>query len=111
MIKISSNYFGAALAFLVGAAIAFINYAISKRILKKQTAHFASATVFRQLLQIGYLVLLLVFGSYTPWNKTYLLIGGVLGITVPMFWFTHRLVQVSVSLQKDANRKEESSNG
>lgn len=102
-----TNFFGAALAFLLGAAIAWLNYCLSRRVLKKTPSKYAAAAPGRQLLQVAYLVALFLLGGYTPWNRIWLLVGGCLGITLPMIYFTYKLVQLSNSLQK----KEASSDG
>ena len=60
----------------------------------------------RSLSQIGYLALILLLGKYTPWDQMWLLVGGALGITLPMPIFTYRLVKLN-----DARRKEEDQNG
>ncbi len=107
---LQSDWFGAGLAFLIGVALATLNYAISRRILMKNPAQFATGTILRQMIQIFYLVALYFLGRYAPWDPFYLLIGGVLGITLPMFWFTYRLLKLNASLQ-EADGKEESSDG
>ena len=60
----------------------------------------------RTLSQIGYLLLILLLGKYTPWDSMWLMVGGVLGITLPMPLFTYRLVKLN-----DEIRKEEDQNG
>ncbi|MBQ8894662.1 MAG: hypothetical protein IJ043_09700 [Clostridia bacterium] len=107
MIVIDTNLFGAALAFCVGVGIAAVNYGISRYLLKKQPGLYTTAQILKQLLQIGYLVVLFTLGGYTPWDKLWLLVGGCLGITLPMIWFTFRLVRLNDALQ----RKEDSSDG
>ncbi len=102
-----TNIFGAALAFCIGLIIAAMNYALSKYVLKNQPARYALTQIVRQLIQIAFLVVLFVFGEYTPWDRVWLLIGGGLGITLPMIWFTYRLVTLNDSLK----RKEDSSDG
>lgn len=102
-----SDFFGAVSAFGVGLAIATVNYLLSRYMLKKKPSQYAVTQIFRQVLQVGYLVLLFVFGDYTPWDKLWLLVGGALGVTLPMLWFTYRLVKLNELL----NGKEESADG
>ena len=102
-----TNLFGAALAFVLGVAIAWLNYRLSCRVLKKDPAKYAAAAPFRQLLQIAYLAALFLLGVYTPWDRIWLLVGGCLGITLPMIYFTYKLVSLNNSLQ----RKEENTDG
>ena len=80
MVKISSNFFGAALAFCIGAAIAAANYAFSRYILKKDASKYFMAQLISQPVQIAYLVALFFLGPYTPWDRIWLLAGGCSGI-------------------------------
>ena len=107
VIIIRSNIFGAVLACAVGVGIAAVNYLISRYVLKKHPAQYAMTPVVRQLIQVAYLVVLFFFGDRTPWDKIWLLAGGCIGITVPMLWFTYRLVK----LNDDQHRKEDRSDG
>ena len=102
-----TNMIGAILAFGIGVLIAAVNYKFSQYVLKKHTSQYAIMQIVRQLLQITYLIVLFVAGKYTPWDSGWLLVGGALGITLPMFWFTYRLLKLNDSL----SGKEESSNG
>ncbi len=107
MMKIEHNIFGAILAFIIGAAISAASYGISRRVLQKNPSGYVAVQVGKQILQVLFLVLLFVLGNYTPWSKIWLLVGGCLGITLPMFWFTYQLVKLNDSL----HGKEDSSNG
>ena len=104
---IGTNIFGAALAFAGGAAIAALNYVFSRYLLIKRPSAYGGMQIVWQTVQIAYLGALVLFGGYTPWDRLWLLVGGGLGITLPMFWFTYRLVKLNDSLHK----KEESSGG
>ena len=86
-----NDIIGAVIAFVVGVGISVINYLLSAFVLKKHADKYAFTIVFRQFIQIAYLVVLYIAGGYTPWNVYYLLIGGVLGVTVPMIFFTNKL--------------------
>lgn len=101
------NIFGAALAFAVGAAIAAANYVFSRYMLMKRPSMYVGMQAVRQVVQVVYLVILFLFGRHTPWDPIWLLVGGALGITLPMFYFTYRLVKFNDSL----HGKEESTDG
>lgn len=45
------------------------------------------------VLGIGYLALLYFAAPYTPWDGIWLLAGGALGLTIPLFLFTFLLLQ------------------
>ena len=68
---------------------------------------YVGMQVVRQAVQVVYLVILFLFGRHTPWDAIWLLVGGALGVTLPMFWFTYRLVKLNNSL----HGKEESTDG
>lgn len=93
-----TNIFGAVLAFGAGVLIATVNYIFSRYILIKRPSQYAIMQIVRQFIQIAYLIVLLVAGKYTPWDSSWLLVGGGLGVTLPMFWFTYRLVKLNDSL-------------
>jgi len=103
----NNNWLGAILTFCVGVAIAAGSYAFSRYVLKRKAKQYAILQIVRQWVQIAYLVVLFLVGKHLPWDTSWLLVGGCLGITLPMFWFTYRLVKLNDSL----DRKEESVDG
>lgn len=103
VVKISSNIFGAVVAFLIGTLIALANYSLSKHMLKKKPQFFATTHVLRQVLVVAYLVVIYCFGGYTPYNITWLLVGGCLGVTLPTFYFTFKLVKINDKKEDDTN--------
>ena len=94
------NLLGAVLAFLIGVGISAINFAISKYFVKHKPEHFAAVQLVRQPIQIAYLLLIYFFAAYTPFDRLWLLVGGALGITVPMLFFTVKLVKLNDSVNK-----------
>lgn len=102
-----SNLFGAVLAFAAGAALAAGGYLFSRRVLQKNADRYAAAQILKQAVQILFLAALFLLGGYTPWDRIWLMVGGVLGVTLPMVWFTYKLVKFNDSLQK----KEDSNDG
>lgn len=101
------NFFGAFLAFLLGAAIAAVNYGFSRFVLKKHPEKFALTPVLRMVLQVGYLAAVFFLAPYTPWDRLWLLVGACLGVTLPMIGFTYRLVK----LNDQVHGKEDPSDG
>lgn len=102
-----SNMFGAACAFCAGAAIAGAGYALSRLTLQKAASGYAAVQMAKQIMQVAFLVLLFVLGPRTPWDRIWLLAGGCLGLTLPLIWFTYKLVKLNDSLHK----KEDSTDG
>lgn len=107
MVIIGANFFGAALAFAGGAAIAALNHVFSRYLLTARPSMYVRMQAVRQIVQIAYLVILLLFGGHTPWDTVWLLAGGGLGVTLPMFYFTYRLVKLNDSM----HGKERSTDG
>lgn len=97
---------GALFAFLGGAAVGFCNFLLSRLVLRTKTAWFSFISVARQILQVGYLVVLFFAAPHTPWSQLTLLVGGALGITGSMFFFTGRLVKLN-----DAQKKQQTPPG
>lgn len=82
-------------AFLGGVLVAVINFALSCLVVCKKPEIFPLFTLVRQVLNVGYLVLVWFVTPHTPWSLTPLLVGAVLGITAPMLVFTPRLAALS----------------
>ncbi len=102
----TENIISALLAFLLGVGIAFVNYRISKSVLKTKPKNFASIGLVRQAIEILVLVIVYIIGKQFV-DVLFPLIGAVLGMTVPMFFFTKRLL----SLVDTAQENKEGSDG
>ena len=105
------NIVGAVVCTFAGMLIAFANYVISRRILMSCPERFALSTVIRQIIQIGYLVAVYFIGSRLELKLMFLLIGAVAGMTVPMLFFTKKLVSVNQSLAVKPKNGEGDENG
>lgn len=106
----SNDIFAAAVVFVMGAGVGVLNYFISSYVLKKHSKNFASVTVVRQIIQVGFIFAVYLVGKKTPWDATYLLIGAVLGISVAMILSTKMLLKLNSEIKHDSG-KEEDSNG
>ena len=106
----SHNIIGALVTAVIGFLIAFINYSFSKKALEKAPEKFSLITVVRQILQIGYLAIVYFVGTKIQVaDVVYLLVGAVSGMTIPMFYFTKKLLTFNESLVK--TKKEDDANG
>lgn len=106
------NIIGAVITAVVGLLIAFINYTLSKRVLIKSPERYSLITVARQLLQIGFLVVVYFVGEKTQLaDPTYLLVGAVIGMTVPMLFFTKKLLDINNTAAKNKTEKEDEADG
>ncbi len=88
---------GALIAALLGTAVAYANYRITKRAAEKAgsggPAFLTAAPMLRMLLSAGLLAAVYFIGPLTPWNRVWLLAGAAVGLTVPLFFFTFLLVR------------------
>ena len=106
-----SNIIGAVVVAVVGVGVAFVNYLISKTVLTKIPDKYSATTVLRQIVQIAFLVIVYFISKKTNYDPMYLLVGAVLGITVPMFIFTKKLLTFNETLRSKEKRKEEEVDG
>ncbi len=103
---------GVIVAIIVGFLIALTNYSISKKVLLKAPEKFSIVTVVRQVLQIGFLVIVYFIGDkIQAVNTIALLVGAVFGMTLPMIYFTKKLLSINQSSDKKESGKEDDVNG
>ncbi len=105
------NIIGTVICALAGLLIAYLNYVLSKKILETRPERFALATVLRQIVQVGYLIAVYFIGSELNVSLTFMLVGAVVGMTVPMLFFTKKLVAFNESLDVKSEKGEEDKNG
>lgn len=106
------NILGAAVTAAAGLVVALANYLISKKVLLKAPQKYSLITVARQILQVGFLALVYFVGTKTDFDDpTYLLVGAVLGMTLPMLYFTKKLLQVNESALNSKKEKEDDIDG
>ncbi len=105
------NIIGAFICALAGFFVAYGNYLLSRKILETHPEKFAVATVARQILQVGYLIAVYFVGSGLPVSLAFLLTGAVVGMTVPMLFFTKKLVAFNEGLASKEKSGEEDENG
>ena len=107
----NENIVGAIITFALGFVLAYLNFLLSKTILTKQPEKYAFSTIIRQVMQIIYIVAVYFVSTVSPWDTWYMLIGAVLGVTVPMIYFTHKLLQLNKTVQSKKEKKEGEDNG
>lgn len=106
------NITGAVLAAAAGFIVAFVNYLISKTVLIKAPEKYSLITVARQILQIGFLAVVYLFATKIQLAEpAYPLVGAVVGMTVPMLFFTKKLLEINGSRITDKKEKEADSDG
>lgn len=106
------NITGALITAAAGLFIAFANYLISERVLTKAPQKYSLVTVVRQALQIGFLVAVYLVGTRIDSVEiTYLLVGAVVGMTLPMLYFTKKLLRVNEKASEAEKEKEDETDG
>lgn len=86
---------GAALAFIAGVAVSYLNYRISLAVLRRKPDAYPMTSVVRQITNVAYLAAVYFITPYTPWGLIPLLVGAALGSTLSIFLFTYLLVKES----------------
>lgn len=107
-----ANIIGAVIAAAVGFMIAVANYTFSKKVLLKAPEKYSGSFVIRQILQVAYLILVYFVGSKTQIaDLSFLLVGAVAGMTVPMFFFTKKLLLLNETVKTKKTEKEDDTDG
>jgi hypothetical protein len=79
-------------AFAGGALVSWINYLLLQALMKgKGETGIGLASPVRMLLSAAYLLILYFVGKRTELDLTALLVGGALGLTATLLFFTLRL--------------------
>ncbi|MCQ2449701.1 MAG: LPXTG cell wall anchor domain-containing protein [Clostridia bacterium] len=90
-----SDYYIAGAALLVGVLLAFVNYGIARALMKKSENGLGVASLLRQLVSLSYLLALFFVGRKCGWHPWMPLVGGALGLTLPMFALTPSLLRAA----------------
>ena len=90
------------LAFLGGTGISILNARLTRHVIKTKPAAFAGLTVARQAINIAYLVILFFLQKVLPCGVTELLVGGVLGVTLPSIFLAYRMAGEVAKKEKAA---------
>lgn len=91
----AENVVAAVICFVLGVFVSVLNFFISKKMLVKYTDKYHFVTIIRQIIQVTFLVALYIVGAILKLNPVYTLIGGALGNTISMFFFTKKLLDVN----------------
>ncbi len=83
----------AAVALIVGVSISYVGYLFSKKAVSKGGNGISLMSFVRQAINIAYFVAVYFISAKLGINIIYPLIAAALGITVPMFYFTYRLIK------------------
>lgn len=92
---------GASLAALIGVLISWVNYRLSLYMVKKKPELLSMVSLPRQIVNIGYLMLVYFLSEKTPWDLMPLLIGAAVGLTGAMFICTQKLLKAVESTPQE----------
>lgn len=98
---------GGGAACAVGVLISLFNFGVSKKILQTDPDRYAFSTAIRQLLNIGWLFICFLIGEKTGLPTAALLVGAVLGVTLPSFFFIPHLLRVNREAGAKTSEREE----
>ncbi len=88
-------------AFAGGALVSWANYLLLRLLVKRKgPSGIGLVSPIRTVLSVAYLLVLYLVGKRTGLNSTALLIGGALGLTVLLTYFTFRLTRESNNQRK-----------
>ena len=87
-------------ALLGGFAVAWLNYRINLRALKKNPSSLASLSFARQFLSVAYLILVYVVAGALGLDRTAPLVGAAVGLTIPSVLLAFRLAKINDELSK-----------
>ncbi len=93
----AENIIVSVICFILGIGISALNYLISKKMLLNHSDKYSYVTIIRQIIQVAFLVAVYVLAVVFKLNPVYALIGGVLGNTSSMVFFTKKLLNVNKS--------------
>ena len=89
-------------AFAGGALVSWVNFLLLRLLLKRKgESGISLVSPVRTVLSIAYLLVLYLVGKRTGLNSTALLIGGGLGLTVLLTYFTFRLTREAKEQRKE----------
>ena len=81
-------------AFVGGALVSWVNYLLLQSLMSKNGEKAINMiSPLRTLLSVAYLLILYLIGRRTELNSTALLLGGALGLTILLTFFTFRLTR------------------
>lgn len=102
---------GAVITFALGVGISALDFLISKYFLEKNPDKFATTSVIKQLINVAFLVGVYMVSGYIHIGLIYLLVGAVLGVTLPMLIFTRKLLKLNEALRRTPESKEGETDG
>jgi hypothetical protein len=81
-------------AFVGGALVSWANYLLLRSLMSRNGEKaITMISPVRTLLSVAYLLVLYLIGRRTELNSTALLLGGALGLTVLLTFFTFRITR------------------
>lgn len=106
------NIISAVIATASGLLVCFTNHTISKKVLAKSPNQYSFTILIHQILHIAFLAAVyLIASAIEAIDVAYPLVGAVLGMTVPMFFFTKKLLSLNDTIKTENAEKEDTADG
>jgi len=102
---------GGVLAALLGVLVSWLTYLMSRKTMTTKPDLMGAMSLPRQMVQIGFLVVVYLLSPLTPWNYVELLVGAVIGMTGAMFYFTGKLLKELKSPEPENAEERGDENG
>ena len=81
-------------------------YLLRAAINKGKPNYYLTMQILKEAVSVVFIVALFILGPYTPWDRIWLMVGGCLGITLPSFITTKRLVEFNDSLGREEEKND-----
>ncbi len=102
---------GCVIALAVGVGIAYLNYTVSKILLNKKRDSYYLTQYIRTAINLAFLILLYFVAEPLGYDRTWFLVGGCVGLTVPLIFFTSLLIKENERIQEKNKNKNDDNDG
>ena len=101
---------GLLLCFAAGTLVAYLNYLMAKRAIRRSASAFTAVPVYRMILSVGLLAAVYFIAPRTGWSRTWMLVGAAVGLTIPSLPFSWLLMRAARDGEKKDEQKPEGGN-
>ena len=101
---------GPVIAALLGAFIGILQYAMTRKMALKRDASpglLGAVPAIRIVIDAAFLAAVYFLSPYLPWPRTRMLVGAVIGLTVPLLIFTPMLVREISHADREEQREND----
>lgn len=91
------------LSFLGGALVAYLNYRVNLRALRKKPNSLGQLSVVREILSVVYFVAVYYLSARVPGGRVAMLVAAAVGLTVPSVLLSLKLSKIAEEMAQQAN--------